>query len=99
MLLIVGTVRIPAQHHTAALPAMKTMLEATRAEDGCNFYCFAQDVLDPELLHISEGWRDGSALKAHAESAHMAVWRKEGAGFGIGERNLKLYKADDGAVI
>ena len=99
MLLIVGSVRIPAEHVAAALPAMKTMLEATRLEDGCNFYCFAQDVLDPELLHISESWRDGAALKAHAESAHMAVWRKEGAGFGIGERNLKLYKADDGTAI
>ncbi len=99
MLLIVGTVRMPGENYAAAQPAMKAMLEATRAENGCNFYCFAQDVLDPGLIHISESWRDGTSLKAHAESAHMGVWRKEGAGFGIGERNIKLYKADDGTAI
>ena len=75
---------------------MAHMIEATRAEDGCVNYAFAEDVLDPGLIHISEVWRDKAALEKHGASAHMGVWRKAGREFGVGERNLKIYEVDEG---
>ena len=96
MLLIAGTIRFPADKIAEARDAMAHMIEATRAEDGCVNYAFAEDVLDPGLIHISEVWRDKAALEQHGASAHMGVWRKAGREFGVAERNLKIYEVDEG---
>ncbi len=57
MLLIVGTIRLPADGLAAALPAMRAMVQASRAEPGCIEYAYAQDVLDAGLIHVHELWR------------------------------------------
>ncbi len=94
--MIAGTVRFPSDKIRDARDPMARMIEATRAEDGCVQYAFAEDVLDPGLIHISELWRDQAALEKHGSSAHMGVWRKAGRDLGIGERNLKIYEVDEG---
>jgi len=96
MILIAGTIRIPADKIHDARDAMARMIVATRVEDGCVKYDFAEDVLDPGLIHISELWRDQAALEKHAASAHMSEWRKAGREFGVGERNLRIYEVDEG---
>ena len=92
MILIAGTVRFPAENMPAARPVMARMVTETRAEDGCLQYAFAEDVLDPGLVHISELWRDAEALDRHGASAHMATWRAAGAGLGIHGRDLRFYE-------
>ncbi len=96
MLLIAGTVRIPDGALDRARPAMAKMLAGSRAEDGCLAYAYAQDVLDPGLIHIVERWRDRAALDAHFRTPHMAEWRATWADLGIHDRDLKLYEADEG---
>lgn len=99
MILIVGTVRVPAEAFDSARGAMETMVAETRKEDGCIRYAFAQDVVDPGVMHISEAWRDRECLAAHAASAHMAEWRKAIGGVGASERDLRLYDTDAGESI
>jgi quinol monooxygenase YgiN len=91
MLLIVGTFRLPADRVEAARPIMNRMIEASRAEDGCVAYGYAQDVLDPGLIHVKEMWRDQAALDRHFASAHIARWRAAWPDLGIGDRNLSVY--------
>ena len=74
-LIVAGTVRAPPQNLDALRPHMITMMTATRAEDGCETYGYAEDVAEPGLIHIFEIWRDQDALAAHARTAHMAAWR------------------------
>lgn len=59
MLLIIGTIRLPAENVTAARDAMAAMATASRAEDGCIEYGYAEDVFVPGLIHIKERWQDG----------------------------------------
>ncbi|GGE21942.1 antibiotic biosynthesis monooxygenase [Aureimonas endophytica] len=92
MLLILGTVRLPAANLEAARPVMLRMVEASRAEDGCLDYVYAEDIGDRGLIHVKERWRDRAALARHFQSAHIAAWRAAWAGFGIGERALSLYE-------
>lgn len=99
MLIIMGTVRIPDGAIDTVRPAMERMLAASRAEDGCFTYNYAQDVLDPCVIHVSERWRDRAALDAHFQTAHMAEWRAAFGGLGIHGRDLALYESDDGAPI
>ena len=99
MILIAGTVRFPPEKVAGVRAAAQRMIEPTRAEDGCVKYAFAEDLLDPGLIHISELWRDQDALDRHFASAHMAEWRKAGRELGVGERNLRIYEVDEGSPL
>ena len=90
MLLIVGTFRLPPENTDQALPAMEAMILASRAEQGCLEYSYAQDVLDLGLIHVTETWADREALDQHFASEHIAQWRASWPGLGISDRDLKL---------
>lgn len=96
MLLIIGTVRVPVGHMDTARSAMSDMITASRAEPGCLQYSYAEDVLDPGLIRVTERWTSRASLADHFESQHIADWRATWAALGIGDRNLTLYEADDG---
>jgi quinol monooxygenase YgiN len=91
MLLIVGTVRLPALNLDAARPIMKRMADASRAEEGCVEYGYAEDVLEPGLIHVKEMWIDQHALDRHFAAAHLAEWRAAWPSLGLGDRNLRVY--------
>lgn len=95
MLLIIGTIRLPADKVEAALPAMAAMVNATRAEPGCAHYSYAQDVLDPGLIHIKELWTDQASLDAHFATDHIARWRAALPSLGMSDRSLMLYTIGD----
>jgi quinol monooxygenase YgiN len=92
MILISGTFRLPAESIAKARAAMGAVIEATRGEAGCIEYAYAQDVLDPGLIHINERWESRAHLDAHMKTAHFAMWRQEGAALGVADRNLALYE-------
>jgi quinol monooxygenase YgiN len=93
MIVITGTVRIPVGTLDAARPAMRAMVDGSRAEDGCLHYAYAEDVFEPGVIWISEAWRDAAALEAHAATAHMQAWRAAGAQLGLHDRQLTVYEA------
>jgi quinol monooxygenase YgiN len=95
MLVIIGTIRLPAERLDEARPAMQRMISGSRTEPGCIDYSYAQDVLDAGLIHVTEVWSDRVALDAHFRSPHIADWRASWAALGIGERNLMLYEAGE----
>ena len=91
-LIVAGTVRVPPETLDGFRPHMVAMMTATRAEDGCAAYSYAEDVAQPGLIHVFEIWRDRAALDAHFKTAHMAAWRAVWPGFGVSDRNLKAYE-------
>jgi quinol monooxygenase YgiN len=99
MLLIVGTIRLPPENMTRARPAMADMVAASRAEEGCVEYSYAEDVLEPGLIHVRELWRDRSALDRHFASDHIKAWRAAWPELGIGERNLQAYEVGNPSPI
>lgn len=102
MIQINGTIQL-APGTVAAKPdvvaAIKAMVAASRAEDGCYTYTFAQDLSDPDVLIIYERWRDREALAAHGASAHMAAFQKIMAANPPIGRDLRIYETDDGAPL
>ncbi len=95
MLLIVGTVKLPPENLALARPAMAAMVKASRAEEGCLEYGYAEDVLVPGLIHVKELWRDEAALDAHFASPHIAQWRASWPALGIGDRDLRVYEVGE----
>ena len=90
---ILGTVRLPPERLGDARAHMAAMVAASRAEDGCLAYAYGEDVLEPGLIRVSEVWRDQAALGAHAQSAHMRVWRAAAGELGLHDRQLVAYDA------
>jgi quinol monooxygenase YgiN len=91
-LIVAGTVRVPPENLAGLKPHMLAMLTASRAEDGCYEYAYAEDVAEPGLIRVYEAWRDQAALDAHFKTAHMAAWRAAWPGFGVSDRKLFAYQ-------
>jgi quinol monooxygenase YgiN len=91
MLLIVGTIRVPPEKLAEARPAMERMILASRVETGCLGYAYAEDVLEPGLIRVSEAWQDEACFAAHAASDHLKRWRADGAALGVFDRHLWRY--------
>ena len=92
MLVIAGTVRVPPENLAGLRAHMQVVLKASRAEDGCVVYSFAEDVEDPGLIRVFEIWRDRAAIGAHGKTAHLAAWREAGRQYGVSDRQLSLYE-------
>ena len=88
---ILGTVRLAPERLDEARPHMAAMVAASRAEDGCFGYTYAEDVAEPGLIHVFERWRDQAALDAHFQSPHLAAWRAAWPSFGVSDRRLFAY--------
>ncbi|MGH6956507.1 MAG: putative quinol monooxygenase [Caulobacteraceae bacterium] len=91
-LIVAGAVRVPPRNLAGLRPHMLEMIAATRAEDGCLAYSYAEDVAEPGLVRVFEHWRDAAALEAHFATAHIERWRAAWPSFGVSERRLFAYE-------
>jgi quinol monooxygenase YgiN len=89
--IVAGTVRVPPENVDSFRPRMAAMIAASRAEDGCEAYAYAEDIAEAGLMHVFEVWRDQGALEAHFRTAHMAAWRAAWPAFGVSDRRLILF--------
>ncbi len=96
MLWIVGTIRFPPEKLAEARPAMERVITASREEAGCLGYAYAEDILEPGLIRVSEAWQDEDCFAAHAASDHLKSWRADCVLLGAFDRNLSL--CDAGSV-
>lgn len=99
MILVIGSVRIPVSAQERGQPLIEKVVRATAAEDGCILYAYSRDMLDPELIRITEKWRDRAALDAHLKTPHMAVWAQERTELGLFDRNVTVFEADEGVQL
>ena len=99
MIVIQGTFRLPPERLGDARPAIERMLRASRAEAGCHEYAYAEDLLEPGLIRVSERWESRAHLGAHFKAPHMAQWIEERAGLGLFDRQITLYEADGGTAV
>ena len=95
-ILVVGTVRLPPENIDRARAAMETMVAASRAEDGCIEYNYAEDLLEPGLIRVSEVWESREHLAAHFKSAHMQRWIVERAELDLSGRQVTGFAAERG---
>ena len=93
MIIVNGTVRFGAGEIERLKGAMARNVEATRAEEGCEHYAYAVDISDPNLLHVSERWRDDSAVGDHMASQHMGEFMALVGASQVETMSIKAYEA------
>jgi quinol monooxygenase YgiN len=91
MIVVIGEFRLPLEHRAEAEQAMARVVAATRAENGCIAYAYAEDVTDPGLFRVSELWESHEALAAHFAAPHMLAWQRERAELGMKDRKVTAY--------
>jgi quinol monooxygenase YgiN len=99
VIVVAGTVRIDPAKLDLARVEMAKMIAASRVEDGCVTYSYAIDVLEPQVVHVFEVWRDRAALEWHFKTPHIAAWRATWPAIGISDRKLSLYEVASVAPI
>ena len=92
MIAVLGTFRFPPEVVDQARPLMREVVEATRAEPGCSAYCYAEDVGEPGLIHVTEIWDSREALAAHFATQHMRQWVEDRARLGFHDRVISLFE-------
>ena len=74
--LVLGTLRFPAQNMEAVRPHLRMLVDTTRRLDGCLAYDVAEDAFEPGLIRFSEAWPDFETLVAHLRAPHITPWRR-----------------------
>jgi quinol monooxygenase YgiN len=78
MIYVLATIQVKPDKQAAYLAGARTMIAATRKEDGCIFYDLTQSVTAPNEFTFVERWTTRVALEAHFNTPHMAAWREIG---------------------
>ena len=68
----------------------------TRGKDGCLYYSFAEDVEEPGLFRVTEGWRDREALDSHLASPDFAETLRQAGTLRITDRQIHTFTASNG---
>jgi quinol monooxygenase YgiN len=89
--LVFGTLRFPPDAMAKVAPHLRTLVEATRRNDGCIAYDVAEDLFDKGLIRFSEIWPDAASLGAHLRAPHIAPWRAVCEELGLMARAFVAY--------
>lgn len=92
MLILAGTFRIDPNRLAEAEPHMAAVIEASGREEGCLYFSFGYDVLEPGLINVHEVWRDQTALEEHRATPHFLAWKAARDIIGMHDRRLSLYE-------
>jgi quinol monooxygenase YgiN len=79
MIIVTGAVRFGNGEIERLRSALTGNVEASRKEAGCEAYSYAIDLVEPNLLRITEMWRDEAALDVHTKKLAELMAPLEGA--------------------
>ena len=73
------------------LAAAQEVMIHTRREPGCRHYAFAQDILAPNVIWISEEWDSEEALQQHFATPHINTFLKRVADVELFATSVRKY--------
>lgn len=88
---VLGTFRFPPERIAEVLPHLRTLVDTTRAHDGCIAYDAAVDPFEPGVIRFSELWPDQASLDRHLHAPHIDPWRSAVVDCGLIEREFAVY--------
>ena len=91
MIIVTGAVRFGNGEIERLRSALLNNVETSRKEAGCEAYSYAVDLVEPNLLRITEMWHDEAAVDAHTKKLAELMAPLEGAK--IEAMSVTAYKA------
>jgi quinol monooxygenase YgiN len=100
MIIIAGTISIPAERRAACLAASTALQQATRTDEpGCIAYVFSADPIDDTAIVVYERWSDAEALEAHFLHANYRDMRTLLGSHGITGADVRKFRIDADAPV
>jgi len=99
VIVVEGSFRLPVENLAQARDAMARVVAASRDEPGCLAYAYAEDLLEPGLIRVSEAWVSGEVLARHLEAPHMQQWKEEREALGMTDRAMTMHAVKNGVQI
>ncbi len=90
-IVVTGFIQVAAKDRDGFLAVLRDHVPRVRRKDGCIAYAFAVDALDPNLLRMSEIWRDLAALNAHLADDEFKGTQASLAGLEVTARSVQRY--------
>jgi quinol monooxygenase YgiN len=94
MIIVAGTVTLPAEHHDAMVGAIADLVAPTRTEEGCLEFEFWADLSGRGRFHLFEVWESLDHLAAHFATPHLKDFRNARDRLEA-EVALKRYQAEE----
>lgn len=98
-ILVTGVIDLDPAKRDAAIAAVQVLMEATRAEDGCEGYTFSGDFSDPGRFYVSEQWASKAAMDAHLATPHLAAFLGAMGDFGVTGASLTKWEGATGSPL
>jgi quinol monooxygenase YgiN len=92
MIIVTGAIRFGSGEIERLRDALVANIEASRKEGGCDAYSYSVDLMDPNLLRITEMWSDEAALDAHAKRVPELMRPLEDAS--VEAMNISAYRGE-----
>ena len=92
MIVLAGTIHASPGDIDKMADAIRTMVTASNAEDGCHAYSFAQCLSEPGTIRVFECWESDAALAEHFQTPHMAAFQAAIADVAITGMDIKKYE-------
>ena len=94
MLAVIARIEISPNHIDQYIAAATAGIDATRAEPGCQQYAFSRDLLQPNVLWVSEQWESEAALQTHLRTPHVQKLLADTADLEIISMDDRVYECD-----
>lgn len=82
---------IAPEHLSEYLEAAATTVRETRKEPGCRLYAFSRDILEENVVWISEEWDSEEDLQRHFTTEHIRSFREFLTGVRFISRDVRKY--------
>ena len=74
---VAGYIKIAPKDRAAFAKVLQAHVPSVRKKGGCIAYTFAVDVVDPNVVRMSEAWRDQQSFETHLADDEFQGVRKE----------------------
>jgi quinol monooxygenase YgiN len=88
---VAGYIKVARRDREAFVKVLQAHVPRVRAKDGCIAYAFAVDVVDPDVVRMSEAWRDQRSLETHLADDEFQAVQKELVHIEFIERSVQRY--------
>lgn len=73
----------------------KAVTDTLENEEGCLHYSISRCINDPDIIRISERWRDETALQGHFDQPHMTAFMLELAKASRLDADVRVYSGEE----
>jgi len=96
MIIVIAKIAVQPGNKQDVFALAKSIIAATRSEEGCISYELLDDPHDASACSFVERWTDMDALKRHMKTDHFLRWREASKDLLIAGRDqVGIYQAEE----